>query len=128
MVRRLTVEQIIAIHDEELRQSNGLSGIKEPGYLEFISQKPFGVVFGMEQYPGLFLKAAVLMYSLITSHCFFDANKRTGVLCTYIFLNINGVELDADQDDLFDMAIKVANKQIDEKQLSHWLENNSYRF
>lgn len=32
MYTRLTVEQIIAIHDQELATSNGLPGIKEPGY------------------------------------------------------------------------------------------------
>ncbi|MGG1673956.1 type II toxin-antitoxin system death-on-curing family toxin [Paenibacillus sp. NRS-1783] len=126
-MNRLTVEHIVDIHDQELQQSNGLSGIKEPGYLEFISEKPFGVVYGVEQYPGLFLKASVLMSSLITSHCFFDANKRTGVLCTYVFLDINGYQLNADWDHLFDVALKVANKQMDEQQLACWLESNSYR-
>lgn len=48
------------------------------------------------------------MSGLITSHCFYDANKRTGVLCTYVFLNINGYELDASDEDLFSTAIKIA--------------------
>ncbi|WP_445933734.1 type II toxin-antitoxin system death-on-curing family toxin [Paenibacillus sp. FSL H8-0104] len=65
-------------------------------------------MFGQEQYSGLFNKAAILMSGLITSHCFYDANKRTGVLCTYVFLNINGYELDASDEDLFSTAIKIA--------------------
>ncbi|WP_239713432.1 Fic family protein [Paenibacillus sp. 19GGS1-52] len=85
MCIQLTPHQIIEIHDSELAESNGLAGIREPGYLNFISEKPFSVIFGEEQYPGLFLKAAVLLDGLISSHCFFDANKRTGVLATYVF-------------------------------------------
>lgn len=127
MYVRLTKQQIIAIHDQELAESNGLSGIKEPGYLELIADKPFTEVFGEEQYPGLFTKAAVLMEGLIKSHCFNDANKRTGVLSTYIFLNINGYELDADHDDLFEIAIQVATNSIDRPALAKWLERNSYK-
>lgn len=127
MYVKLTKQQIIEIHDMELATSHGLAGIKEPGYLDLISEKPFSVVFGEEQYPGLFLKAAVFMSSLITSHCFFDANKRTGVLCTYVFLGINGYELDADEDDLFEMAIRVAKNNMDTDRLAAWLEKNSYK-
>lgn len=127
MYVKLTTQQIIDIHDMELATSNGLSGIKEPGYLDFISEKPFSMVFGEEQYPGLFLKAAVFMSSLITSHCFFDANKRTGVLCTYVFLGINGYELDADEDDLFEMAIRVATNKVDIDRVALWLEQKSYK-
>jgi hypothetical protein len=36
---KLTTQQIIDIHDEELANSDGLYGIKEPGYLELISDK-----------------------------------------------------------------------------------------
>ncbi|MGG3278993.1 type II toxin-antitoxin system death-on-curing family toxin [Paenibacillus lautus] len=127
MYVRLTPEQIIQIHDAEIAESNGLAGIKEPGYLDFISEKPFSVIFGEEQYPGLFLKAAVFMSSLITSHCFYDCNKRTAVLSTYVFLGANGYELDADDDDLFKTAIKVANHQLTVEQLASWLEKNSIK-
>ncbi|WP_338709242.1 type II toxin-antitoxin system death-on-curing family toxin [Paenibacillus amylolyticus] len=127
MYVRLTANQIIAIHDQELAISCGLSGLREPGYLEFIADKPFTEVFGEEQYPGLFLKAAVLMSGLIQSHCFNDANKRTGVLTTYIFLNVNGYELDANEEDLFRMAIRVATNDVDNSVLAKWLEQNSYR-
>ncbi|MFB5762048.1 type II toxin-antitoxin system death-on-curing family toxin [Paenibacillus medicaginis] len=127
MYVRLTVDQIVEIHDTELAESNGLAGIKEPGYLEFIAEKPFSVFFGNEQYPGLFLKAAVLMSGLIKSHCFNDANKRTGVVSTYIFLKLNGHQLDAAEDDLLEMAIRVAKNEISEERLASWLEQNSYR-
>lgn len=127
MYIKLSVDQIIQIHDVELAESNGLPGIKEPGYLNLISEKPFSEFYGEEQYPGLFLKAAVLMAGLIQSHCFNDGNKRTGVLCTYVFLGLNGYELDADEDQLFEIAIDVATKKIDTDSLARWLEKNSYR-
>ncbi|MNB81143.1 Toxin Doc [compost metagenome] len=126
MYVKLSTDQIIEIHNAELAASHGLAGIREPGYLDFLSEKPFSVVFGVEQYPGLFLKAAVLMEGLIVSHCFFDGNKRTAVLSTYVFLGLNGYELDAGEDNLFETTIKVATKRMDIEQLAEWLKRNSY--
>lgn len=77
-------------------------------------------------YPGLFYKAAVLMYGLIrSSHCFFDGNKRTGVLATTTFLRLNGIKLIASNDAMFYIAIAVAKNEIDEHQLAIWLEQYS---
>ncbi|MBA9088577.1 death-on-curing protein [Fontibacillus solani] len=123
----LTSEQIIQIHDMQLAETGGLSGIKERGYIDLLSEKPFSTLFGEEQYPGLFLKAAVLMHGIISAHCFNDCNKRTAVVCTYTFLYLNGYELIADQDELFEVTIRVATKKIDLHKLSYWLQKNTRR-
>ncbi|USB34054.1 type II toxin-antitoxin system death-on-curing family toxin [Paenibacillus sp. YPG26] len=125
MYVKLTPEQIIEIHDEELMQTGGLPGIKDRGYVELLSEKPFSDYFGEEQYPGLFLKAAVLMHGIIAAHCFNDCNKRTAVVCTYTFLYLNGYELVVDEDELFDITISVATKDIDLHILSNWLQENT---
>lgn len=120
----LTPDQIIQIHDLQLEETGGLPGIKDRGYIDLLSEKPFSTLFGEEQYPGLFLKSAVLMHGIILAHCFNDCNKRTAVVCTYTFLYLNGYELVADQDELFDVTIAVAKKEIDLHKLSRWLEKN----
>jgi death-on-curing protein len=122
MLIRLTASQIQEIHDHEVAQSGGLPGTKDPGYLDLIAEKPFMEFFGEEMYPGLFLKAAVLMHGLIKAHCSNDGNKRTAVLAALTFLDINGYELDADPDDLFDVAIAVATNEMDANELASWLE------
>lgn len=127
MYAALTAQQIIQIHDAELANSNGLSGIKEPGYLDFLSEKPFSTVFGEEQYPGLFLKAAVLMQGIAVSHCFYDGNKRTAALSTYVFLKMNGYELNVEQSALVEVTLQIATKAMDIHQLSLWLEKNTHQ-
>lgn len=54
MYIKLSTDQIIEILNAELAASHGLAGIRESGYLDFLSEKPFSMVFGEEQYPGLF--------------------------------------------------------------------------
>jgi len=127
MYVKLTPEQIIAIHDEELSTTGGLSGIKDRGYIDFLSEKPFSEYFGEEQYPGLFMKAAVLMHGIILAHCFNDCNKRTAVLCTYTFLYLNGYELIADDDELYEITINVATKKIDIENLAEWIKLNTQK-
>lgn len=126
MYIQLSSNQIIKIHDYEIAESGGLVGIKDRGYIDLIADKPFSDLFGEEQYPGLFLKAAVLMHGLILAHSFNDGNKRTAVVCTYAFLQLNGYELDIDDEDLFYTAIDVATKEIGLKDLAEILETNSY--
>jgi len=113
------------IHDSELEAAGGLAGIKDPGYLELIIDKPFTEYFGEEQYPGLFFKAAVYMHGLATAHCFFDANKRTALLTALTFLDLNGFEVNAPWEDLFEVTIRVATKEMDVWELAEWLKLNS---
>lgn len=45
--------------------------------------------------PGIAGKAATLLRSLIKNHAFLDGNKRTAVLCTFLFVDKNGWEVQA---------------------------------
>jgi death-on-curing protein len=113
------------LHDIALQEYGGLPGENEPGLIDFLAEKPFQIVFGRELYPGLFMKAAVYLHGLATNQYFCDGNKRTGVLCAVTFLLINGHELDVEEDSLYHMTIKVANKEVTLTELAEWIEKNS---
>lgn len=118
-------EQIRLFHDIVLDGDGGLAGEKDPGYIDFIAEKPFQESFGHELYPGLFLKAATYMHGIITAHPFFDGNKRTGVLTCLAFLDLNHRPLQCDPDELFLVAIAVATNELDVEQLAAWLERRT---
>ena len=50
---------------------------------------------------------------IIRNHVFIDGNKRTGVLATILFYNLNGLEIEAAQEDVIALALDVAEGQID---------------
>jgi death-on-curing protein len=54
-----------------------------------------------------------MMHSLIRNHAFIDGNKRTGVLATVLFYNLNGFQIDAVQEDVIALAVDIAEGQID---------------
>ena len=121
----LTVEQIIELHDDAIAEDGGLVGVKDPGYVELIAEKPFQDYFGQELYPGLFMKAAVYFHGIATAHAFFDANKRTAVYTCLTFLALNGSPLEAEWDELFEVAIKVATNEMGLHDLADWIADHT---
>jgi death-on-curing protein len=124
MIAKLTFEQIVTLHELALSGHGGLPGVKDEGYVYLIVDKPYSEYFGEEQYPGLFLKAAVYWHGLATAHCFSDGNKRTALMTALTFLEINGYELHVDEDLLFEICIQVATRQMDLYQLGKWIEDH----
>jgi death-on-curing protein len=122
MIVKITRQQILQFHDFVLHQHGGLQGVREPGYLDLIIEKPFTDFFGGEQYSGIFMKAAVYWHGIATSHCFSDGNKRTATMTALVFLDLNGFELKADDDELFEIVIRVATSEITIENLAKWIE------
>lgn len=100
--------------------------VNDPGLLDSALHRPRSTVFGDEAYPGLAQKAAALLESLVVNHPLLDGNKRLGWLATVVFLGLNGVALDAPDDDAYDLVINVAQgraryQQIAQR-LSEWMQ------
>lgn len=89
---------------------------------------PMQTFDGRELYPTLFHKAAVLLRSLIKNHPFVDRNKRTALLATLIFLEDNGYELLATEDELLKFVLKIARAHNPNRhKIKSWLERHSRR-
>lgn len=78
------------------------------GLLEAAVLRPQQSVFGADAYPDMHTKAAAMMHSLIRNHAFIDGNKRTGVLASILFYNLNGYTIEAAQEDLIALALDIA--------------------
>jgi death-on-curing protein len=64
---------------------------------------------------------------IIRNHPFVDGNKRTGFLAAYMFLDLNGSTLLADEVSATAMTLSLAASEIDEKDYGSWLANNIHR-
>ena len=118
---RLTPSDIREIHAVMIERYGGIPGEKEPGWIEYMADKPFMELYGLEQYPGLFMKAAVYFEGLATHQYFNDGNKRTAYGCMAVFLELNGFQLVVSDEELFETALKVANKKMDLEQIKNWI-------
>lgn len=66
-------------------------------------------------------KAARLCYGLVMNHPFIDGNKRIGAHSIFIFLALNGIELEYSQDELSNVILQLAVGQIKTDDLLEWL-------
>ena len=69
----------------------------------------------------LFEMAAAYLFHLAMNHPFVDGNKRTALAACLVFLDLNGIELDADPDELEDLTVSVAQGNIDKSALAQTL-------
>jgi death-on-curing protein len=71
-------------------------------------------MFGHEAYSHVLIKAAALLHSLAIHHPFVHGDKQVAWVCTVVFLEYNGVELDTDDDSVYDLVCAVASGEFAE--------------
>ena len=59
-------------------------------------------------YPDLIAEASALWESLSQNHPFIDGNKRTAFVATYTFLAINGIEITAGSEDIWEILPELS--------------------
>ena len=87
--------------------------VRDPGLLAVAAGRPAAAFAGQEAYPRLEDKAAALLHSLVRNHALVDGNKRLAWLATYVFLDLNGVVLEAPDDEAFDLVLRAAAGDAD---------------
>lgn len=121
----LTAEQLELVHAGVLAKSGGLFGTRELDVITGLESSPRQNVFGKELHPTLFHKAAVYMRTIITQHPFLDGNKRTGIMSTFTFLEVNGYLMTATNDEVFNYALFVATEKPEGDIIAEWLKSHS---
>lgn len=119
---RLTKQQVILLHQDIIAQSGGSPEIRDEGLLESALNTPFQTFAGIELYPTIIDKATHLGYGLIKNHAFVDGNKRIGTHAMLVFLMLNGIEVEYEDEELIQLILGVAVGEISSEQLLAWLQ------
>lgn len=106
-----TVEYSIEVHDNIIRESGGLMGIRDRGLID----STLDHVQNDFYYPELEDKITHLIYSFNKNHCFNDGNKRSSVALSAYFLTINDLEALVPKFivEMENIVVDVANNIID---------------
>jgi death-on-curing protein len=115
----LSTNHVLRIHARSLAEFGGLAGLSDPGAVESAVM----AVHNHFNYTGgdLFDLAGVLLWHLASDHPFADGNKRAALASALVFLAINGVDLDQD-DDLFEgLTLSVAKGEIGKEKVAAML-------
>lgn len=122
---RLSVEQILFLHDRLIRRTGGSHGVRDVGLLESAAARPFATFGGEDLHPGLLLKASALFDGLIRNHPFVDGNKRIAIAAASLFLIRNGRKMIADNRELERFTLKAADSHLELAEIEAWFGSNS---
>lgn len=121
----ISADDIVAIHDQIVQAIGGSLGVREPGMLASIAEKPKTSFGGNDLYPDIYTKAAALYEGLCNYHVFIDGNKRAAAICMYRFLAMNGYELTATNNELESYTLFIATKNPPIEDVAVWIKKHS---
>ncbi len=121
-IRYLNIVELIIINEELI---GGRSQLRDVNLLESAVLRPMTSAFGEDAYPTIHDKAAALFHSLSRNHAFVDGNKRTSVLATILFLQLNGYKVTWDETEALNFVLKIAQGETDWEIIANWLQANS---
>jgi death on curing protein len=109
----LTLEDVLALHDELIQRYGGAPGIRDAGLLEAALAMPqagFGGQY-FHQFPHEM--GAAYLFHLVRNHAFVDGNKRVALACAILFFKINQVPYSITEAEAVEITISAASGQID---------------
>ena len=66
------------------------------------------------------------MFHIVKSHPFVDGDKRTGLGCCLVFLELNGIQINKGKEELYDLTIKVASSEYSKENIAEDLQSLSH--
>lgn len=114
----LTLDEILALHADQIERYGGALGLRDLGLLESALAAPQASFGGALLHPTLEEMAAAYLYHLVQNHPFLDGNKRVGLAAAIAFLGVNDLWLAAPEDDVVDLVLGVASGRVSKAEVA----------
>jgi len=110
---------VLAIHEEQLAEHGGADGVRDMGLLESALARPQNLLaYGS---PDLADLSAAYAAGIARNHPFVDGNKRTAWVVAETFVELNGVEIAADDAGAYETMLALAEGRVDEGAFAAWM-------
>ncbi|MBX3426192.1 MAG: type II toxin-antitoxin system death-on-curing family toxin [Pirellulales bacterium] len=125
MVDFLSVSDVLLLHLDQIELYGGDPGVRDLGLLDSAVAQPRATFGGelLHQFP--FETAAAYLFHLVQNHPFVDGNKRTGAVAALVFLDLNGIEIEAPPGGLSELTLAVATGQADKARIAAFLQRHA---
>ncbi|MCL4511740.1 MAG: type II toxin-antitoxin system death-on-curing family toxin [Bacteroidetes bacterium] len=118
-------ELVLTIHADLLQRYGGQHGLRDRNLLESALAQPRVTIGGKFAHKTNFDKAAAYGYHVCKNHPFIDGNKRVAFVLMDVFLQRNGWEIVAHEEDAYSVMIDLASGKLSKTQLASWLKKHS---
>jgi death-on-curing protein len=126
-VKFIPDDLVLTIHADLLQRYGGRPGLRDRNLLESAPAQPKMTVGGTFAHKTVFDKAAAYGFHVCRNHPFIDGNKRVAFVLMDIFLQKNGWEIVAHEEEAYSLMIDLASGKLTKAQLSTWLKEHSAR-
>jgi death-on-curing protein len=121
----LTLDQVVALHKMQIDHFGGSHGVKDEGLLLSALGQPESGFGDQYFHKDLFEMAAAYLFHLVKNHAFNDGNKRIAALTAAVFLQVNGLEVIADEDEFEKLVLDAAQSLVTKEQIAVFFRNNT---
>ena len=121
----LRLNEIVEIHSDQIARYGGSTGIRDMGLLQSAVAMPMSSFGGQYLHADLYEMAAAYLFHLVKNHAFVDGNKRVGTVAAVVFLELNGVEVEADEAEFERLVLDVAENKSGKSAIAEYLRRNS---
>jgi len=112
---------VLGFHDRQIAEHGGSAGVRDEGLLESALARPQQLHAYGDPAPDLADLAAALAFGLARNHPFVDGNKRTAHVAYRTFLELNGAELVATDEEKYVSILALAEGRLSERDFAAWL-------
>lgn len=118
----LRQDVVLALHDEQIAEHGGLSGIRDLALVESALGRPLNLAaYGNPDAADL---AAAYAFGLARNHPFSDGNKRTAAVVALTFLLLNDVQFAITEAELVVMTLALAAGDLSEDEVARWFRDH----
>ncbi len=114
---------VVAVHDAQLVRHGGAGGVRDAGLLESALARPRNLHASGET--ELCVLATAYAFGIVRNHPFVDGNKRTGFIVAALFLQENGLRLEAPEAEAVVMTLGLASGEMPEQGFAAWLRDRT---
>ena len=122
----LSLDHVLRLHGSLIEHYGGIEGVRDASLLDSAISMPQATFDGRHLHGDVYEMAAAYLYHIVQNHPFLDGNKRTGAAAAIVFLAINDIDIDNDEQGLVDLTLSVATGQTDKPEIAEFFRSRAH--
>ena len=119
----LTMDEVTAIHQDQLSHYGGSDGIRDARMLDAALAQPKSTFGGVYLHPDIYSMAGAYLYHIAANHPFIDGNKRTALVSALVFLELNGHGFEVDEGTLERFVLDIADGKVTKNEVASFFKS-----
>ena len=118
---KFSEDKVLLLHRLLIEATGGTDGVRDIGLLDSALESAYATFDGKELFPSKEEKAARLGVGLVSNHAFVDGNKRIGMYVLLSFLEVNGIQIEATNEEVVEAGLALARGDMKYEGLLTWI-------